>query len=168
MQFFLFRIHSVFLQLAYARVLDSLYVVCRSTQTIIYVCSLLVSSTISLHTIVVSGSHLLLVDHLLLLFLAVVILDVLLLEVLLFGRLHLLHGSTILGLLVHGLHVVSGRQHLVAAHGTLTSAHASPLLSLAFAFLASALVQGSVQLYFASAKSVSIIHYHRHHYSRKG
>lgn len=101
-------------------------------------CSLLLTAIVSLYILVIGGGHLLLVDHLLILVLTLVVLGVL--EVLLFGSLHLLHSSTILGLLVDGLHVVPWRQHLVPTHRARTSTHPTSLLPLPFAFLATTLV----------------------------
>jgi len=102
-------------------------------------CSLLLTAIVSLYVLFIGGGHLLLVDHLLLiLVLTLVVLGVL--EVLLFGGLHLLHSSTILGLFVDGLHVVPWRQHLVPTHRARTSTHPTSLLPLPFAFLATTLV----------------------------
>ena len=97
--------------------------------------SLLLDTFFSLHTFatIIGGR-----GHLLLrVVLAFIIL--LLVEVLLFGALHLLHGTSVLGLLVDWLHVMSGRQHLVPAHTARTCAHRT-FLTFPFAFLATALV----------------------------
>merc|ERR1719491_1349994 len=88
--------------------------ICRSSTLLC--CSLLVSAIVGLYTVVFSGSHLLLVDHLLVL--TIVVLTVLV--VLLICGLHLLHSTAILGLLVNGLHVVSWGQHLVSTHRACT------------------------------------------------
>ena len=108
--------------------------------------------SLSLHTFVVciAANHLLL---LVVLFVHVVaVIEVLLL----FDVLHLLHGAAVLSLLIHGLHVVPRRQHLVTAHSTRACVH-RPLLALTFAFLPSALVQGSVQLYKLRHNKLSVI-----------
>ena len=103
--------------------------------------SLLLDAFISLHTFatVIGGR-----GHLLLgVVLAFIIM--LLVEVLLFGVLHLLHGTAVLGLLVDWLHVMSWSEHLVPTHTASTCAHRT-FLTFPFAFFATALVQGSIQL----------------------
>lgn len=77
----------------------------------------------------------------------IVALMLLLLLLLLFSVLHLLHGAAVFRLLVDRLHVVPRREHLVPAHATRTRPHRS-LLTLTFAFLATALVKGRIQLVF--------------------
>ena len=126
------------------RVLYSFAMYRCETLSSMVVCSLLVSTAIvSLHTIVFASDHLLLVRDLLVIL--AVIVHLLLLEVLLFGGLHLLHRSAVLGLLVDGFHVVPGGEHLVSTHRTPACTHGT-LLSLPFAFFTSTFVQGSVQL----------------------
>ena len=83
---------------------------------------------------------------LLVVILAVIVAHMLILFLLLlFGVLHLLHGAAVFCLLVDRLHVVPRREHLVPAHATRTRPHRS-LLTLTFAFFATALVKGRVQL----------------------
>ena len=75
------------------------------------------------------------------------LIDTLVFQVLLFGG-HLSHGSTIFGLLVDLLHVVHWGHHVLLAHHLhrCLAVATSPLLSLPFALLAAALVQGRIQL----------------------
>ena len=75
------------------------------------------------------------------------LIDTFVFQVLLFGG-HLGHGSTVFGLLVDLLHVVHWSHHVLLAHHLhrCLAVATSPLLSLPFALLATALVQGRIQL----------------------
>ena len=75
------------------------------------------------------------------------LIDTFVFQVLLFGG-HLGHGSTVFGFLVDLFHVVHRGHHVLLAHHLhrRLAIGTSPLLSLSFALLASALVQGRVQL----------------------